>query len=63
MRLASLTIHDRPILAALREGAYVDLTAADPSLGDGKTDGLPAGESSNPCKSLGKSAMVASGVP
>jgi len=33
MRLASLTIHDRPILAALREGAYVDLTAADPSLG------------------------------
>lgn len=34
MRLASLTVAGRPVLAAQRAGRYVDLGAQDPSLGD-----------------------------
>lgn len=33
MRLASLSVDGRPLLAALVDGVYVDLTGADPSLG------------------------------
>ncbi len=43
MRLASLLVHERPCLAAGRDGVYVDLTAADPTLGSDVGEMLASG--------------------
>lgn len=44
MRLASLLVDDRPVLAGLREGRPVDLGAADPALGTDVGTALASGE-------------------